>query len=260
MNTLNILQDSLLFRALGVNGPGLLEHTTHIPVASGIIHIWSARYSDLGRYYPILSSFLCAEEVIRAAEFKKQKDAQNYILRHGLVRAVLGQYIQEEPGKVLFVHGMCGKPDLDPESNDQDIRFSLSSTGEMVCLGVTRRSGIGLDIVKTTTHCRISEIGQYLFTPGEREWIARTNPDRRSNRFFRIWSLKEALLKATGNGVKMMQEVDVSGIMSEAYLDGFFSVCFGDENLVFCIHESGCFEGHHFTVATLPEMPGKPDN
>ena len=65
-----------------------------------------------------------------------------------MVRAVLGQYIRKEPQAVRFVHEESGKPDLDPEGNIHDIHFSLSHTDEMVCLGISRKTSIGLDIVK----------------------------------------------------------------------------------------------------------------
>jgi 4'-phosphopantetheinyl transferase len=219
-------------------------------VSPGSIHIWSARYSSLERYYPLLSSLVSPEEIQKAAGFKKPGDTRRYILRHGMERIILGEYIHEDPEKIRFVKAKNGKPDLDTGGNFPDIQFSLSRTDEMVCLGITRKSKIGLDMVKINPRYPFSEIEQYLFAPGERRWVARTIPELRPMKFFRIWSLKEALLKATGGDVRMMKETDVSGIITERFLNGFYLLRLGKKDIMFFIHESDCGEGHHSVLAS----------
>jgi 4'-phosphopantetheinyl transferase len=187
----------------------------------------------------------------KAAGFKKPGDARRYILRHGMVRAVLGHYLHGDPEKIRFVQGMNGKPDLDPEAIFPDIRFSLSGTDERVCLGITRNSEIGLDIVRTQPRYSCPAVAHYLFTQTERRWIAQAVPDRRPMRFFRVWSLKEALLKASGNSARLMQDVDVAGIMTDTYLNGGYPLHIGKKEMLFFIHESGCGTGHHRVIATL---------
>jgi len=221
-------------------------------VSAGSIHIWSARYSLLERYYPLLSTLISPEETQKAAGFKKPGDTRRYILRHGIVRVILGQYIHEDPEEIRFVKAKSGKPDLDSGGKFPDVRFSLSHTDEMVCLGITRNYEIGLDIVKTNPRTPFSEIEQYLFTPGERRWIERTILEQRSLQFFRIWSLKEALLKATGSDVTMMKEADVSGIITDTFLNGFYTIHLGKTDIRFFIHECGCDHGHHCAIAVNP--------
>ncbi len=130
-------------------------------------------------------------------------------------------YSQGSEGDLRFVQGINGKPDLDPDGKFPDIRFSLSRTDEMVCLALTRKSEIGVDIVRPQNHYSFSAIGHYLFTPGERKWVAQTIPGRRSMRFFKVWALKEALLKATGGDVRTMKEADVSPYY-DRYIPGRF--------------------------------------
>lgn len=260
MTTLDTLRDCLKFRAAGSGTTVRPEQGTPIPIAIDQQHIWSARYTDLDQFYPLLSGLVSAQEVTRAAGFKKNPDAQNYILRHGLVRAVLGQYIQTAPQEVRFVHDKSGKPDLDPGGDIHDIHFSLSRTDEMVCLGISKKNRIGLDIVKSDSSYPFSATAQYLFTPGENQWITRTPYHEQYIRFFRIWSLKEALLKATGGGVSMMKETEVSGIMINHSLDGFYPVTVGKKEMVIFIHESPCGKGHHCTLVTIPATNTRPLN
>lgn len=212
------------------------------------IHIWSVRYSSLDRYFPFLSTLVSPDEKRKAAGFKKSDDTRRYTLRHGIVRVILGQYIQEDPEKIQIVGTKNGKPALDPEEKVSNVRFSLSHTDEMVCLGITRNGEIGLDIVNTNSCISFPEIEHYLFKPGERRWVEQTIPDQRSMQFFRIWSLKEALLKATGSDVSIMREADVSGIITEKFLNGFHLLHLGKRDILFYIYESDCGEGHHLAL------------
>lgn len=214
------------------------------------IDVWYARYSSLDQHYMILSSLISPEEKQKAAGFKKPDDSRRYILRHGIVRVILGHYIHEDPEKIQFVRSNNGKPVLDPEGEFSDVRFSLSTTDEMVCVGITRNQEIGLDIVKTNHHPYLSEIEHYLFTPGERRWIEHTIPDQRSLQFFRIWSLKESLLKATGSDISIMRQADVSGIITEKVLNGFYTIQLCKNNFQYFIYESDCGVGHHLVLTS----------
>jgi 4'-phosphopantetheinyl transferase len=219
-------------------------------VSPGSIDIWSARYSSLDLYYPFLSSLVSLEEIQKAAGFKKPDDTRRYIMRQGMVRVILGHYIHEDPEMIQIVRSKSDKPSLDPKGKFSDVRFSISHTDEMVCLGITRNYEIGLDIVKTNPRTPFSEIEHYLFTPGERSWIEQTIPEQRFMQFFRIWSLKEALLKATGSDVSIMREADVSGIITEKVLNGFYPLHLGKKDILFFIYESDCAEGHHIVLTS----------
>jgi len=251
MTTLDTIRDCLKFRTVCTIETDHPVLGTRIPITGNQLHIWSARYSDLDRYYPVLSGLISAQEVTRAAGFKKPRDAQNYLLRYGMVRTVLGEYIEKEPQEVRFVYEESGKPNLDPEGEIHDIHFSLSRTDEMICLGISKKNRIGLDIVNGDPRYPFLATAEYLFTPGERQWISQA-PYHEQHGFFRIWSLKEALLKAMGGCVGMMQETDVSGIMKNHSLSGFYPVPVGKKERVFFIHESGCGIGHHCTLVTIP--------
>jgi len=257
MTTLERLRHCLQFRAVGTMENALPEPGIPVPITRDQLHIWSARYSDLDRYFTVLSDLISDQEEARAAGCKKSRDAQDYRLRHGLVRVILGQYTGKEPQELRFIHEDSGKPDLDPAGNIHDIHFSLSRTDEMVCIGISKKNIIGLDVVKCDTRYSFFAIAEYLFTPGECQWIRQAPFHEQQVRFFRIWSLKEALLKATGSGVGMMQETEVSGIMKKDSLNGFYPVSIGKKEMMFFIDESGCGIGHHCSLVTIPaQNPG----
>jgi phosphopantetheinyl transferase len=249
MITLHDLRKSLVFSVIRRGESERIVQGREEPVADGAIHVWSAPYSKLELFYPHLSALINQDETKRALCFKRTCDARRYVLRHGLLRAVLARYSHETPQEIRFVRKKNGKPDLDPEGKGPGIRFSLSGTDEMVSLGITRGTDIGLDIARVQPRDSFPTIAHYLFTQKERDWIAQGARDQRVLRFIRIWSLKEALLKATGSGVRMMQEADVSGIMADTYLNGRYPFPVGSRDL--CIHESVCGAGHHRVIVTI---------
>ncbi len=243
-------QDSPQILEFRAGSPGVPHQGREPSIDEGMIHLWAAPYTTLARINASLSALVSPEEWERAAGFKKPEDARQYILRHAMVRAVLGPYLHRDPGKIPFIQGTNGKPGLDQKDAAPQLRFSLSRTDEMVCLGITSRSAIGLDLVKIHSGYSFSAIAGYLFTPGERRWIAQAVPPLRPFRFFRIWALKEALLKAAGGSARMMQEADVAGIMTEFSLNGWYPVHIRKEELLFFIQESGCGSGHHRVMVT----------
>ena len=100
--------------------------------------------------------------------------------------------------------GIRGKPGLDPHSDFHDLSFSLSHADQVVSVGIVRNHSIGIDLVKTDPGYPFNDITEYLFTPTEKECIERIAPERRYLLFFGIWALKEAVVKATGDGVRLM--------------------------------------------------------
>ena len=249
MNGFPCMKDTLKVRSF-ITGESVIHgQGTHIPIETDSVHVWSAQYSTLERYHSILSAMVSPEEIQTALGFRKQNDARQYILRHGMVRSVLGRYLQQDPQKIQFVQNVNGKPELSEESPVPDIRFNMSRTNERVCLGITRKSAIGLDLVKNLSVYPFSAVAHHLFTKREQQWIAQEVPWRRPVRFFRIWALKEAVLKATGSTARMMQEADLANIMTDTDLDGWYPVDKGKSEMLFFIHESGCGTGHHRVIA-----------
>jgi phosphopantetheinyl transferase len=120
----------------------------------------------------------------------------------------------------------------------------------MVALAVSRYHDIGIDIVKPDAGYPFSETADYLFTPEENAVIAGTHPDLQYQTFFRIWALKEALLKARGGTAMMMRDTDVSAIIQSPSRDGWYPVRYQQNEQEFFIHESDIGHGHYCAIAT----------
>jgi len=215
------------------------------------VHVWSGTYAGFGQHPQEFPELLSSAETARFRGFRKPADARKYLIRHALVRVILGSYLRKSPGEIRLAYGENGRPELEPGPEPCAIRFSLTTADEVFSLAVSRELPVGLDIVDTLTRHSFAAIGGYCFTDAELEWIRRETPSRRTRRFFRIWALKEALLKASGGTAGMMWDEDVSGIVRDSLLGGWYPLVLAGRKRQAFIQESACGNRHHQAVVCL---------
>lgn len=138
---------------------------------------------------PALVDLLDAHERTRIARFRRPVDAARYLAAHALTRLVLGRTVAR-PARELAIDRTCrcgqqhGKPVLPggPE-------FSLTHAGDLVGVAVSALGPVGLDVEQVRAMADLPSMAEHVGAPAE--------PDG----FFRSWTRKEALLKATGDGL-----------------------------------------------------------
>jgi phosphopantetheinyl transferase len=91
-----------------------------------------------------------------------------------------------------------GKPALDPAQALPDLHFSLSHTRGLAACAVGRPHALGIDAEAWRAPAPIELAARY-FAPAEARLVAA--PAERPSTFYRLWTLKEAYLKATGHGL-----------------------------------------------------------
>jgi 4'-phosphopantetheinyl transferase len=213
-----LLQDSLRCNVIDVSQESTLQAVGFPPfLQKNRIHVWSASYRDLDRHYKVLSGITSREERYAASLFRNTADSRKYILRHGLLRIILGNYTHHDPEEMSFSTGRNGKPELVPHGGYADVSFNLSHTSEMAIIGITRTQRIGIDIVKMDPLYQYHDIAEYVLTPAEKAFLQRIEPARKHQAFFRIWALKEAILKATGDTLSMMKDTDTSDVIQKGF-------------------------------------------
>jgi len=244
------IEGCLQFSLVRIGQQDAMQKSIHIPnLENNTIHLWTARYSDLDLYYQTVSDFISQKEQEKASTFRKSADVRHYILRHGMLRFILGTYTLSEPRAILLVTGKNGKPELDPLGASADVSFNLSQTSEMVLIGVTKKRRIGVDIVKIESSYRFHDHAEYIFTPGEKACLQKIKPELRSQVFFRIWALKEAILKATGKTLAMMEKTDLSEIIKDVLISPEYSMKFLGTHPPLFICQFNIGSGHHGAIA-----------
>lgn len=144
---------------------------------------------------------LDAEEQAAAARFRFEADRRAYVAGHALARAMLAGAGGRPAPCFRFQRGPQGKPELHPVHNLPWLRFNLSHTRSLVACALTAEDDIGLDVEDLSRREAGPGLAERYFAPSEAALLAATPQAARHAAFLRIWTLKEAYVKATGEGI-----------------------------------------------------------
>lgn len=183
---------------------------------------------------------LSTEEQKRADRFKFAEDKSRYIVSHAVLRLQIAAYLNTDPHEIVFEHGVHGKPYISSTA----LRFNLSHAGQAAAMAFTTGLEVGVDV--ESFRRRLSDlegVARRFFSEPEFQAYL-TAPDRRLA-FFRIWTRKEAFIKATGEG---MQRRLSSFVVSAGVSPQLLSVD-GAEAQRWTMYDATPFAGHLLAVA-----------
>ena len=104
-----------------------------------------------------------------------------------------------------------GKPRLLADGMVSPIGISLSHSRERGLVAVAEEGEVGVDIERLRPMDDIDGIARAHMTVAEREWLLRQPPQQRDAAFLRLWTLKEAVVKATGEGLsRPLASIDIA--------------------------------------------------
>ena len=145
---------------------------------------------------------LDATERERAARFVFARNRVEFIAAHALARAALALTFGVSPTEWDFVADAQGKPAPLLGGKPAPLSFNLSHTTGMVGLAVVAGANraLGFDLEKLDRELTM-DIADRYFTAQEVAWLYALPGAERSRGFLRLWTLKEAFIKATGKGL-----------------------------------------------------------
>jgi 4'-phosphopantetheinyl transferase len=152
----------------------------------------------------------------RAARFRFEKHRDRFIAGRGLLRATLGKYLQMQPSKLDFLYSERGKPGLSAALAGADLKFNLAHTGDLALVAVTRVAPVGVDVERIRKIKDVEDLVERFFSPRETRVFKKLSDAEKPPAFFNLWTRKEALLKATGEGIgQALSTVEVSFLPGE---------------------------------------------
>lgn len=172
-----------------------------LSLAANEIHVWRAGLSLKASYLHGLKQILSADEQARAERFYFRKDREHFIAARGLLRVILGRYLNMEPSRLRFRYNPYGKPDFAGESGKNGLRFNLAHSQELVLFAITRGREIGIDLEYIRGDLADSQVAERYFSPREVEALRALPKDLQPLGFFNCWTRKEAYVKARGEGL-----------------------------------------------------------
>ena len=113
-----------------------------------------------------------------------------------ILRLILSGKLNKNPDDICFINGRNGKPQL----KDDSLSFNISHTRDSFAIAISEHSSIGVDLESLNRNLNFVPVIKRFFSEKENEFILKY-PGKSAERFFLLWTRKEALLKAIGTGI-----------------------------------------------------------
>ena len=143
-------------------------------------------------------SVLSTDEYERLDSITNAAAKKRFILGRSLIRYALAYYLNKPAQDIIFRYNAHGKP---YQNHDRIIAFNLSHTADQFALAISLIGEVGVDIEKHKLKRNIQGIANEILTADELQWFNRLSKQEQAIQFYRLWSLKEATLKAEGVGL-----------------------------------------------------------
>jgi 4'-phosphopantetheinyl transferase len=163
------------------------------------IHVWmtdlTLPWEDENEHFVVLSN----DEIIRAKQYHFIHHKRRFTVSRSILRHLLAGYLNTSPESILLGSSEFKKPYVKSE-NTKALQFNLSHSGDLAIYAFTLEHPIGIDIEKTKDIFSES-VAMRFFSKKENEALNALPLSEKVCGFYRIWSRKEALVKAIGKGL-----------------------------------------------------------
>jgi 4'-phosphopantetheinyl transferase len=173
----------------------------------GECQVW---WADRSAANERLLDLLDPAESARWERFRLRPARELFAVAHALARLVVGGHLGVPAADVRFdaTCRRCGEPHGKPTV--PGIELSLSHSGDAVVVAVTPTQPVGVDVEQVSASAQ--DVSGLVLSGTERAALDALPDDRRRAGLIRYWTRKEALLKATGDGLLVpLDSVVVSG-------------------------------------------------
>ena len=163
--------------------------------------VWRASLAGDASQFTRYLSILCSEEKSRALRFRFDRDRGRYVFARGILRLILGMYLNEDPEVLCFRYNANGKPSLARQFTDPPVDFNLSHAADVALFAFAHGREVGVDTERMDERLDYAQLVEMVLTAQEIAALYALPERKRRPAFFRAWTRKEAYLKALGSGL-----------------------------------------------------------
>jgi 4'-phosphopantetheinyl transferase len=168
----------------------------------GEVHLWCGTIES-GVACLKTKGDLCDEEWARGHRLAEGKVRETFLFARKALRALLGRYSGHDPRHLRFAYGASGKPHLLQPGVRQPLHFNLSHTAGLFGIAITTTGELGFDVERLDRRFDLFTLAERTLTPRERTEWAGLPVAHRQRAVLRYWTRKEAMLKASGDGLSV---------------------------------------------------------
>ncbi len=167
------------------------------PPCAGEVHIWYLDLGELGRSLQQALGDPQEQGVVQQLSLGQLRFARRFYMR-----LLLGAYLGVPGKSVSISRSNRGKPVLDQTVHQDQLHFSMAKSEDRLLIGFSTSGLVGVDLEPSQrcAHNALAVARRY-FSATEAEGLARLDPQRVDQAFLRTWACKEAVVKASGEGI-----------------------------------------------------------
>jgi 4'-phosphopantetheinyl transferase len=167
------------------------------------VHVWHA---DVARVPPLVLELLPADELRRAEAIVDPRRRALWARARGLLRSLLGEYLDEDPRALRFEYGPHGKPAIEmrrprTRGTRPALAFNLAHSRALAVYALSRAGDVGVDVESCSRPVDGRAIARLAQREGDAATLRPIDTAARAAEFRRIWVRHEAALKLRGDGI-----------------------------------------------------------
>jgi 4'-phosphopantetheinyl transferase len=184
-----------------------------LSVPVGEIHVWQVLVADVASFREELWQTLNAAEKQKISKLQSEVDRTRSIASRGILRTILGWYLDMSPACIEFSYNAMGKPSLDMQ---HDLKFNVSHADDLLLYTFTFGHLIGIDVERVSNLPELHDLARSMFSPREQSLLISLPDQEKRQTFFRLWTLREAFGKMRGNGLTdEIRNVDILTVLNK---------------------------------------------
>jgi len=161
------------------------------------VDVWRLSLDLFAESLERCEAVISSSERERGERFLSPQHRRRYLASQGQLRWLLARYLNRPPRSLKFSRHQWGKPYL----ADADLSFNISHSQDCLLIAVTQKQSIGVDVEALHPLHSMEAMARRCFADSELAYWEGLAEDERPKVFFRLWTLKEALVKAIGRGL-----------------------------------------------------------
>lgn len=172
--------------------------------------------------------FLSRDEIKKAHRISFHPSKERFMRARSFLRCIIASYLGKNPSEIIFQYGSNGKPGVKSPDPRLMLSFNISHTHKLIACAVTCNRDLGIDTEHIRPRKNLLQLSRRFFSAQEIACLQSVNPDAVTEHFFRIWTRKEAYLKATGKGLAGIEEAkeiafsEKTGVFSDSGRQWFY--------------------------------------
>ena len=173
-------------------------HSSRLPQG---VQVWAAWLDATPEARTGFWATLSTQEQERAARFASERERTRFVAARGLLRTILSSALGVTPQSVEFVYSAKGKPALGGAFARCGFEFNLAHSAGLAVFALAQGHAVGVDVEQVRPVNELANLVERFFSSSECAEVNRLRGEEQLRTFFRIWTRKEAWLKATGEGL-----------------------------------------------------------